>query len=226
MSSFNENINWPKSLDLDFPNLRDNTSSVSADNEIVYAAHFNKVRQLILNSYNVVQTTVAGSGNGSFQKISVPITYNIPISTLIKLAAPALTATEKIPGNILPFELVLTKSTSYNYSAAPSQLGIKKGTSTYFLSQFGQINIFSNKISVKGSLCFNNQILFDINTPYPNELKVFTSVRTSSDTILIRGCVVDNRVSHLSADAGKAPSVWLNPASDNIYLKVAIVGIQ
>ena len=60
---YNDQINWPNSLDIDFPNLRNNDSAAVSENEKVYAAHFNKVRNLVFKAYDLMQNTVSASGD-------------------------------------------------------------------------------------------------------------------------------------------------------------------
>lgn len=226
---YNDQINWPNSLDIDFPNLRNNDSAAVSENEKVYASHFNKVRNLIFKAYDLMQNTVSASGDGSFQKISLPVVFDIPLPTLIKVGAFEINSNPQleIPGNTLPFEFVLTKS-SDDYSKMIGRGGsalLNKKTSAALLSQFGGIEVVGAKIHTTCSLVGPTDKLFDTSYAFPNSYAASANTIVGSDTILIRGVLIDSKVDAIQAAAGYAQQLWKLPAAQQTFVRLAVCAL-
>lgn len=228
--AFNDTIRWPEKLDVDFPNLRNNDSAAISENEKLYAAHFNKVRNLVLKAYDLMQNTVSASGDGSLQKISIPVVFDIPFQALVKVGAFDASSNPQlaVPGNVLPFEFILTNS-SDDYSKLVGRGGsvlLNKKTASALLSQFGGLSIVAPKLHATAILTGPSDKIFDRTKPFPNTFAVSINANIGGDTILIRGVVIDSKLDSIQASNGLGPQFWLLPNNQQTNLRIALCAMS
>jgi len=228
--AFNDTIRWPEKLDVDFPNLRNNDSAAVSDNEKLYAAHYNKVRNLVIKAYDLMQNTISASGDGSIQKISIPVVFDIPLHTLVKVGAfdAATNPQISVPGNVLPFEFVLTSS-SDDYSKLIGRGGVallNKKIPTALLTQFGGISIINPKLHGTGFLTGPSDKVFDRTKPFPNSYAVSVNANIGADTILIRGVIIDSKLDSVQSANGLGPQFWLLPTNQQTNLRIALCALS
>ena len=226
--SYNDIINWPKVLDKDFPTLRDNESSIVSDNEKFYAAHFNKIRNFLVKAYAIVSSTNTAFGDGTFQKMSMPHTFQVSLQDLLKVGAfDVVLNSAKVPGNCLPFEFIITKSTD-NYVALVTKttsLFLEQKTSIKLNKSFGGINPFNKHIST-AQIVGASSASFDNTKINPSNYRVVCSSIIGSDTILMRGFIVDMQLSASNSTNGDGSNLWKTLSPLSPALKVSFIAFE
>lgn len=135
---YDEVINWPGSIDT-FPTLRDNTTPSVAQDQILYAEHYNKVANFIRKAQHQWTNTTVATGNSSIQTIYYPsdptvMGFAVPLNVVAQIVAPWAydsrshpngQPVRNIPGNVLPFEFVITQDMGFvlNWRSGAYNLG-------------------------------------------------------------------------------------------------------
>lgn len=208
---YDDVINWPQSIDT-FPTLRDNQSpSVGAD-QILYAEHYNKIANFIRRAQAQWTNTTVATGDGTIKTLYYPsdsglMGFVIPLNVVARISCPwAYDArsypngfpTTNIPGNVLPFEFVLTQDTgyvlnwqtgsyhmAYQNQSASSINSMLKGASYLSYPRF-QVSIYKNDF-IASSPAANDPF-----THYCNQNFIVNSWGLVGEQLLIiRGTVVD-----------------------------------
>ena len=227
---YNDVIIWPTGYDVDWPNLANNDTSVVSDNERFYAEHYNKLRNFIVAAYNTVKNTTTAASDQSFQKISAPITFLVNLDQVINYVAfdASLDSNVKIPGNVLPFEFVISTNTTDNYGVQIVRTDydfLIQDTSAHVTSKFGTVSPLSNKVLVSAELVGNSDYKFDTSFAFPTQSRVVCSASVGTDTLLIQGAIIDNRINASSAELGLGVDRWKAVSSQTPFLKVSLLAV-
>lgn len=206
--AYTDKINWPSQLD-SFPSLYNYGQTFNVESTIVYAEHYNKLKNYILKIQGVLKKGALNVGAG-ITSFSTLYTFTIPIASIINSTAFTTltsdiysTSTNPVGGRTLPFQFVISKTGGdfTRYVTACSQLS---STPMIFISGldiiFDDIDIFDSA----------GQIHTSLNLRHANDLVDKTSVNlsqfstnckvtlsdvsgvTGSDVIIISG-VIENR---------------------------------
>lgn len=226
---YNETINWPVSLDLDFPNLRDNTSAAIAENERVYAAHYNKAANLARKAYFYLLGSDTATGDGSLQELSMPRSVTVSLATLAAVGAFDLEQDPRtlVPGNVLPFEFVVTDAGA-NYNALRRRGGaalLLQGPPSAVLDAFGGVDPVGRRTLCSARIVSPDDRVFDPTLPSPTELSAVCHALLGPDTLVVRGAVVDGRISSIRAETGTGPAQWLASGSLSPVLRISLIAV-
>ena len=228
--AFNDIIQWPTKLDVDFPNLRNNDSAVISEVEKFYAAHYNKIRNFVVTAYSFVENNSVAVSDGTLSRLSMPVGITIPLKEIVKafLNSVYLDTDIQVPGNVLPFELVITYSSdSYSTEVSKSTaLYIKKSDVNSLKSLFGSINPLTNPLVVTGQVLGYKEDTFNSNVHFESTYVVNCTALQGSNTLLVRGYIQDMGIADLNAVNGTAPLRWLSKTNSTESLKIAIMGVQ
>lgn len=220
--AYNETIVWPARLDLDFPNLRNNDSTAITENERFYAAHFNKARNLAVKAFSMMASTATAMGDGGLQKACIPVSMTVPFPVLFQVGAFKAPANQ-VPGNVVPFEFVLTKSTDdYKQETGLGGSGLVL-QATSLASRFGGLDPIGAKVACSARVLMPDADLYNPKSSSPNHLMVAADAYIGDDTIVVRGAVCDFKVSADAAQLAQGPSWWLSYG--HLRLRVAFVAL-
>lgn len=231
MSQFSEQILFPVQKDV-WPSLVDSFSSRDTEFSIVFAEHYNKVRNLILTTEELWFNSYTASGDGTFKALSYTYTIETSISSILGVSAFAAWNDPNIdqPGNILPYEIIFTKSTD-DYSK--------------WLGSSGQNGFY--KIIVQGSDTMLNNIVagMDLFSIYPMATATIVPrtgylapatdttfylanayAQTNDDTLLIRGAIIDANMTNDSSNGWANVSERWRTYGNDIFLKITLCGVK
>lgn len=222
-SPYNETIRFPNEIDRDWPSLADNTTPWVEQRHIVYPQHYNKLVNLVNTVNGMTAGAPTASGDGTLQRISYPSVFTFKIAALMKVAAPDSVDVPGVnnPGNVLPFEIVFTHSAdvySDRAGAAIVRLSLEE-----FNALIANQSFFSDGPIVACSV---------VDDPHNTTLHIDTYVVnhyavTGSDTILVRGAIIDLGITDppASSDPWEVPSRRWTLQGNAVSLRIAFQGI-
>lgn len=192
---YSDKIYFPEQID-SFYTLEDNSSSAIEQYQIVYSAHHNKIANLVHTIQPLILTSGTASGDGTLRGLSYTFTLSAALSQIFELfgGPAASSSTLNQPGNTLPFEAVITKSTDTYYH------NIGRGYDNILLFKLnnaqdlynavaGGLNPFTTYPIIATSLVANSNAGYaDGNL---DNYIVNAYVVRSSDTFLVRGSIID-----------------------------------
>jgi len=228
---YNDTIFWPQRKDVDFPSLSNNETSVVNEDEKFFAEHYNKIRNFIVEGYLRLTDGTTAASDRSLQKISMPYSFSVSLQDVVKYDAyDASTSTQaKIPGNVLPFEFVITFSTDI-YEAQTNRTEydflLQKANSTELNAGFGTVSPISAKVLVSAQIVGNTDYNFDTTVGFPTHLSTVCSAVVGTDTLLIRGAIIDNRINATAAEQGRGVELWKFVSNKTPILKVSLMAIE
>jgi len=188
----------------------------------LYAGRFNKVRNLIdVVQFNLV--TASASGDNSLNTIAY--TYHLPPISMNEILAfsslGALNQGKSPASHVIPFECVITSNTDVNYNNWTSNVSRKNmiyidhpNTINYALGYFNRID---NYPLVSGSLYSDDETL-DL-----TRWAVNVHAIPSSGCLLIRGSLIDIRISGLGATLPNLSTIF--SGDTRVYLRVTLTGV-
>ncbi len=235
-NQYDENIYFPTQNDV-FPSLRDNTSSQVGVDEIVFAEHFNKVVNLVRVVEPMVLTSVVASGDATILGLGYIFNLGAKLSDVFKIYAerPANDLNINQPGNVLPFEFIVTASSDTYY--------LKQNDPAFFAARLiFQLPTTQGINETVGSgvrlFAITPLVTCTLTTiPYSEVSLNTTSVNTKpltgfllsyhciagSDTFIIRGAVTNTSLAS-SINQSNSDS-WLRDVND-LYLNACIMGVR
>lgn len=203
---YNDIINWPQSIDT-FPSLSDNTTPNVSDDQIVYAEHWNKIRNFIQKAQTFWTNTAVVTGDSSLKALHFPsdpstMGFIIPLPNVAKIVAPwaydPQSTGTNIPGNVLPFEFVLTTDTVYVIPWSNGSFHMAQQTSSTILRNYLKGFSFLGYPRFQCSLYKNDMVQGSANLDpgifahYCNQdLQLNSWGMTGDDVLIVRGSVVD-----------------------------------
>lgn len=229
MGNFSETINWPAQKD-QWPTLYNDYAGPTREHSILFAEHFNKIRNFVVKSEGLWLNATTGSGDGSLRGLSYVYTLETTISEILGSFAFDAWNSPSIsqPGNVLPFEFVITSSND-NYSNWPAN---GQGT---FRSMLVQDTVDAINTIVAGMDFFNIYPMVTIAIAQrpgiqtdPSSVMYLANgwANISSDTLLIRGAIIDLQMPN---DSGNN---WVNTADRwktqglDLLLRASIIGVR
>lgn len=206
---YGDGINWPTSID-SFPSLRDNNTPAISEDQILFAEHYNKLGNFIKTAQIKWTNTTVASGDGSIQSIYFPsdpslMGFIVPLNVVARISCPwaydgrSIDSNgfpiKNIPGNILPFEFVLSRDISFmlpwsyqSYRMAYQTTNVSAINS--FLKGFSYTNYPRFQVSL-----WDSSMIGASNTPIqhkPNTNFVLNSWGImGAQTFIVRGSIVD-----------------------------------
>jgi hypothetical protein len=228
---YNDRINWPLSKDIDFPTVFNNESSVVDEDEKFYAEHYNKVRNFVVKAYLLLVDGQAGVGDGSVKRLSFPYTFRVSLKDVLTYSAyDASVGTDlRLPGNVIPFEFVVTFSGDPYFiqkNRTEFDFLLEKSSSLELSKVFGAVSPISSKTLVSGNLVINDTQKFSLTTKAPNKNQVIVSAFVGTNTILIRGVVIDYQISSGDAEYGNTLDIWKSSTIQRPELKITIQSLS
>ena len=223
---FNEIIRWPAQSDLDFPNLRDSSSSVVTPYQRFYAAHYNKIRAFAVKAYGLSNSFSTVASDNSINKISAPVVVELTLNELVKAGAFDVTeTTNKLPGNYLPFQVVITSS-SQDYTSLKAKVpvmliqGSLVGLKRVFYTLNPLVKLFTT-VNVRpnvGEGFSSTSSLIGVDS--------ISSTCVGNGTVLVRGAIVDKRISPQGGLSGVGSDLWESSTFVNSKLRLTLVVID
>jgi hypothetical protein len=235
-SPFSSIIKYPAQVDT-FENMYDSGANSSAHtaNTKLWAEHYNKLGNFIGKIEPLIVTNTA-SGDGSFKVLSYAYTLTpVPLFNIFQSYAYAAARSGNAPPtNILPFEFVITSS-SDDYTNWPFPGAL------LFQSDQATINNLIGGIAFNGGSLLASINLSDSRDLLPRDYTynlglVIGEISTknwitnhyisySSDTLLIRGAIINTLVVPISGD-NLYPIATYFPSYENLVLKATIIGVN
>lgn len=226
--NYTDKINLPYSVST-WPSLRNAGAGVPSDDCIFYAEHYNKIKNLI----DYVEGSWVNNGesaysDGSLQGLCYSYSLGIDCEKLFAEVAYDAWSSNSIsqPGNVLPFEFVLTVSSdSYaNWLANgsnpqyPRMLIQYAGNNSMLNTIVGGLNIFGIFPQITATLESKTTVATTFES---NNYLVNVNGLIGTDTICIRGSIIDIGITSMQSDSEK----WKSYGAP-INLMVNIVGVK
>lgn len=201
MSRFSEEIIFPRGVD-NFPNLSDQFFGDDPSRSIVFAEHFNKIRNVILKVSEVYSTSsMTASGDGSISGLAYTYSMRMKLSDLVRVNRRNLDL--RTPGNVLPFEFVITSSGddysnwALNYTGNSASRVLVQGPLDMVSTITAGMNIFQIYPAVTVNL--SRQGLGDRITSGPDGFNTASYLcggyaSVDNDTLVVRGYVIDTDI--------------------------------
>lgn len=226
--AFNELIRWPESLDV-FPSLEDNTGGSIQESQIVYAQHYNKIRNCVLKMQDYLTGDTVASGDGTVKGITTQVQITVPLSVLARVYAYPLYDPSIIipayPGNVLPFEFIFASTfDSMFYALEDSGYRVYERRTSLselndILSGLTFLDVYQVSVSI-WDRAYHFSSLWTVPAPYPTPRKFVTNHTTMKDTegMLVKGCIID----YGSSTPDNVP--W--HTYDDIFLVCSVFGVK
>lgn len=119
MSHFDDTIHWPDAPD-SFVWLFNRGQTDDRESTILYAEHYNKIRNFVVKAESLMDPDFAAIGDGTIKAIAYAFQVNVNLGVLALQHFPDPAGLHAIPGNVLPFELVFTTATN-DYTKWPGK---------------------------------------------------------------------------------------------------------
>jgi len=214
---YDEIVNWPQSIDT-FPTLRDNASPAVGLDQILYAEHYNKIANFLRKAQAAWTNATVASGNLTVKTLFYPsdpttMGFAIPLDVVARISAPWAydersyiggLPSQNIPGNVLPFEFILTTDTSYplgGWSFSDYHMAEQNSSSTVINNSIKGTN-FLDYPRFQCTIWKNDMIQFYAGgsgpfTHYCNQNFIVNSWGImGSQTLLVRGTICDMSGTH------------------------------
>jgi hypothetical protein len=197
---YDSNINWPQTID-SFPSLDDNQGPSINTNQILYAEHYNKIGNFIRRAQYAYNHTTVASGDGTIKTMYFPsdpttMGFAIPLPVVARIVCPwaydSRSTGTNIPGNVLPFEFILSTNTGIVIPWQTDDYSMsQQNSSATNLNQFLNGYSFLSYPRIHVSL-WNNSAIYGQFIHYCNQTLLLNSWSImGSDTLLVRGTVID-----------------------------------
>lgn len=227
---YSEIISFPNSID-SFPTVYDSgTVNIPERETKFWASHYNKIKNFI-GVMEPLLTTDTAVSDGSLRGVTYAYTLS-PAPTLQTLFwAAAQDAADELkapPGNVLPFEIVITTAENLDdYSRLPSDSTgpnpvLYKATQAQLNSIVGGVNFFNLKPMVATHL--RRTILIDQN--YTSKWWSNSYCIVGTDTLVIRGCIFDCTWNGVGSTTTLPPMSTHFPNANSVQLETTILGIR
>lgn len=234
LSPYSDRILFPGQIDT-FPSLADNTSPLIQTNQIVYAEHHNKIANLIEAAQPLVTPVAAASGDLTVFGLGHVFRLWASLGDLYRVYGDEVANSPNInqPGNVLPFEFVLTSSPDQFYlkQTEAQFAGVRIIYQVPTLQQLNEsagagLNLISNAPLVSVSLAsspfptdpFQDLALLPITSMIVTHTSVFTP-----DSLLIRGHVINTAIDSTTNQANSES--WMS-SEYNFLLMASIVAVK
>jgi hypothetical protein len=224
----NETILFPNQID-NFPSLVDQFASGDPEASILFAEDYNKVRNLLLKMSKVwVDSSSTASGDGTLKGLSYAYTIHIPLRNVIRSTDKRIMdGTADFPGNMLPFEVVITSS-SDNYQRWWTGRDLLIQDNIGFINSIvGGMNFFGIYPMVQATIANNNAAdLRRWGFSYLHTIALSTTVEVGDDTMVIRGIVWDRAITDPGNENWSNGTIRWTQLAEALSLRISIVGVK
>lgn len=209
MSQFSDEIRWPAQID-NFPWLFNKGETEDVEATILYAEHHNKIRNFIIKAQSYLRKDT-GEGDGTLKGLTYRYEMKASLGPLLASFAYQAWANSGVsqPGNILPFEFVITSSNDSYASWGAAQGGggvpyprlLVQGASSVINNLVYGLNFYSIKPMVSCVVRPTQPIqnLTNTTTQWHTDYNMVNAACLlgpsetggAVDTLIIRGSIID-----------------------------------
>lgn len=241
MSQFSDEIRWPAQID-NFPWLFNRGETEDVEATILYAEHHNKVRNFIIKAESYLRKDT-GEGDGTLKGLTYRYELKASLGPLLASFAYQAWANAGVsqPGNILPFEFIITSSND-SYSAWGAAVGgggvpypqlLVQGASSIINNLVYGLNFYSIKpmvsCLVRPSQPVN--VLTSASTNWHTDCLMVNSACSlgpsetggAVDSLIIRGSIIDLSI---PADTTNWSTYADNWQARQVDLVMSLFGVQ
>lgn len=221
-SGYNETITFPTQIDL-FPSLEDNTGSAISNTQIVFAEHHNKIANFAGVIQPLLSVSYAATGDQTLRGLGYVFKLSATIPQLFSVYGGVAASSAAViqPGNVLPFEFILTYSSDVYklWQDRGPNIILQLTTNTDLFNQAGGgLNLFTTNPLVTATISSTNNGGFAIGTTTRYIVNTYCTV--GANILVVRGALIDKDMPPVTNQANSER--WLQT---DAVLNITVMGV-